>query len=108
VTVLLAAALAPLVGGSSREALVAVRRDGPAHPSPNAGRVEAAFAGALGLRVGGPLVYAGRTEVRPTLGDGRAPAPADIERAVRLSVAVGVAAATLAAAGRALLVGRRS
>jgi len=107
-TVLLTAALAPLVGGSPREALATARRDGGAHPSPNAGRVEAAFAGALGLRVGGPLAYGGRVEDRPALGAGRAPVPADIARAVRLSLAVGVAAAALAAGARALRTGRRS
>jgi adenosylcobinamide-phosphate synthase len=105
-TALLAAALAPLVGGSPVEALRAVRRDGSAHPSPNAGQVEAAFAGALGLRLGGRLAYGGRAEVRATLGDGRAPAPVDIERAIRLSAAVGAGGAALAAGGRALA-GRR-
>jgi adenosylcobinamide-phosphate synthase len=84
-----------------------IRRDGAAHPSPNAGRIEAAFAGALGLRLGGPLAYGGRAELRPTLGVGRAPEPGDIERAVRLSAAVGAAAALLAAATRAALAGRR-
>jgi adenosylcobinamide-phosphate synthase len=102
----LAALLAPLVGGSPTETLRVVRRDGAAHPSPNAGRIEAAFAGALGLRLGGPLAYAGRAEVRPMLGAGRVPEPCDIDRAVRLSIAVGAAAALLAATARALI-GRR-
>jgi adenosylcobinamide-phosphate synthase len=96
----LAALLAPLVGGSPAETLAVVRRDGGAHPSPNAGRIEAAFAGALGLHLGGPLAYGGRAEVRPTLGDGRAAEPGDIERAVRLSTAVGAAAALVAAVAR--------
>jgi adenosylcobinamide-phosphate synthase len=89
----LTAACAPLVGGSPGATWAAVRRDGSAHPSPNAGRLESAFAGALGVRLGGPLAYGGRVEVRPTLGDGRAPAPADIRRAARLSLAVGAAGA---------------
>ncbi|MEY2430321.1 MAG: adenosylcobinamide-phosphate synthase [Acidimicrobiaceae bacterium] len=63
----------------------AVLRDAPAHPSPNAGVSEAAFAAALGLRLGGESRYAHRTEVRPRLGDGRPPARHDIARAVRLS-----------------------
>jgi adenosylcobinamide-phosphate synthase len=67
-------------------------RDGGAHPSPNAGRMEAAFAGALGLRLGGPLAYDGRVELRPALGDGRAPVVADIRRATRLSSRVGALA----------------
>jgi adenosylcobinamide-phosphate synthase len=91
------AVLAPVAGGSPRETWRIVRRDGAAHPSPNGGRAEAAFAGALGLRLGGRNVYAERVEERPLLGDGAAPAPGDVERAVRLSLAVGhVAAACFA------------
>jgi len=61
-----------------------VRRDAGAHPSPNAGVAEAAFAAALGLRLGGANRYGDTVEVRPHLGDGRAPEVADIERATRL------------------------
>src|SRR6266851_8634420 len=68
------------------------------HPSPNAGWCEAAFAGALGVRLGGPVRYSGRTENRPVLGAGRPPEPADIRRAIRLSRAVTAAAAGAAAA----------
>ena len=93
----LAALCAPVAGGSARAALRALRRDGAAHPSPNAGHMEAAFAGALGLRLGGPLAYAGRLEERPELGDGRAPVPDDVGRAIRLSLAVGAAAAVTSA-----------
>jgi adenosylcobinamide-phosphate synthase len=95
----LAALCAPLVGGSPRTTWRILRRDGAAHPSPNAGRMEAAFAGALGVRLGGPLAYAGHAEERPPLGAaGRAPGAADVRRAARLSLAVGGAAA-LALAG---------
>ena len=94
----LAAACAPVAGGSAGAAVRALRRDGAAHPSPNAGRMEAAFAGALGVRLGGPLAYAGRVEERPRLGDGRAPVPDDVTRAIRLSLAVGAAAALAGAA----------
>jgi adenosylcobinamide-phosphate synthase len=90
---LLTAACAPLVGGSPRQTWRIVRRDGGAHPSPNAGRMEAAFAGALDLRLGGPLAYGGRHEARPLLGDGRPPRAADVARAAGLSLAVGLAAA---------------
>ncbi|SFF16807.1 adenosylcobinamide-phosphate synthase [Actinacidiphila alni] len=82
----LTAALAVLCGPSPRTALAVWRRDAAAHPSPNAGPVEAAFAGALRRRLGGPLSYAGRTEHRALLGpELPPPTPADIPRAIRLS-----------------------
>ncbi|WP_345523628.1 cobalamin biosynthesis protein [Nocardioides conyzicola] len=88
----LTAALAVLLGDDRRAAWSAWRRDAPGHPSPNAGPVEAAFAGALGVRLGGVNVYAGRTEDRQVLGDGRAPDVHDITRARRLASRVGLAA----------------
>lgn len=96
-TAAVAALLAPVVGGDPRRAWKTARRDGPRHPSPNAGLVEAAFAGALGLQLGGTNVYDGRVDQRPLLGDGRAPAARDVRRAVRLSLAVAAVAAGLAA-----------
>jgi len=95
----LAALLAPLVGGTARGTPRIARRDAGRHPSPNAGCLEAAFAGALGVRLGGRNVYGGRAEHRPELGDGRPPVTADVARAVRLSRAVGVAGAGLLALG---------
>jgi adenosylcobinamide-phosphate synthase len=94
---LLFALLAPAVGGSPAAAVRAWRRDAAAHPSPNAGPVEAAAAGALGVRLGGRTVYAHGVEERPRLGSGRAPTPDDLRRAARLSRLVGVAAAVLSA-----------
>jgi adenosylcobinamide-phosphate synthase len=93
----LACASAPTVGGSPRQAMTIARRDGAMHPSPNSGHVEAAFAGALGLSLGGQLTYNGSVESRPQLGDGRAPEIEDVQRAARLSLAVGIAAAALCA-----------
>jgi adenosylcobinamide-phosphate synthase len=93
---------APSGGGSAGGALRAWRRDGAAHPSPNAGRCEAALAGALGVQLGGRNVYGTRVEERPRLGDGPAPGRTDIGRAVRLSRAVWTAAAALAVAVRLL------
>ncbi|GAA3825783.1 cobalamin biosynthesis protein [Sphaerisporangium flaviroseum] len=97
-TGVLACALAPLVGGSSRNAAAVLRRDGHRHPSPNSGRCEAAFAGALGVRLGGRNDYGGRVEHRPELGDGPRPRGGDISRSVRLARAVNLSAAALAAA----------
>jgi adenosylcobinamide-phosphate synthase len=86
--------------GGRFAAMRTVLRDGAKHPSPNAGRCEAAFAGALGVRLGGTNVYGDVAEARPGLGEGgRAPEPDDIYRAIRLSRAV-----TLAAAGLAVLI----
>lgn len=89
---LLVAVCAPLVGGSGMAAIRAWARDAARHPSPNAGVVEASFAGALGVRLGGPTQYHHELEIRPTLGDGRAPGVADLRRAVRLSKLVQIAA----------------
>jgi adenosylcobinamide-phosphate synthase len=104
VTALLAVALAPAVGGSPGRAWRIFRRDGAAHPSPNAGRCEAAFAGALDVRLGGTNVYHGHSERRGLLGDGPPPAARDIHRAVRLSRLI-TAAAAAASAGAAALAG---
>ena len=85
-----------------------VRRDSPAHPSPNAGVAEAAFAAALGLRLGGANRYSGRVELRPPLGHGRPPEVADIARAVALSRDVALAlAGAVAIVGLAAARGRR-
>jgi adenosylcobinamide-phosphate synthase len=96
-TGLLAVACAPIAGGSPAAAWRALRDDGQRHPSPNAGQCEAAFAGALGIRLGGTNTYGGITESRPELGTGRPPVPADITRAIRLSRTVTYAATAAAA-----------
>jgi adenosylcobinamide-phosphate synthase len=103
----LAVLCAPLAGGSTRRALATLRRDGSRHPSPNAGRMEAAFAGALGVRLGGPVSYGGRLERHPALGDGRPPAAGDIAGATRLSLAVGALAVLVASVARAAVEGGR-
>lgn len=97
VTAALTAACAPLVTKARPgKVLDTVRRDGGHHPSPNAGRCEAAFAAALGVRLGGTNVYGGVAEARPGLGEGRAPDPEDIRHAIVLSRAVTVCATVLA------------
>ena len=52
--------------------------------------VEAAFAGALGIRLGGRNVYDGQAEDRGELGTGRPVEIADIPRANRLAAAVSI------------------
>ncbi|MFJ2258116.1 cobalamin biosynthesis protein [Streptomyces sp. NPDC087844] len=99
----LTAVLAAVAGGNPRGAVRAWRADAAKHPSPNAGPVEASFAGALGVRLGGTLSYAGRVEHRPVLnGPGQAVRIEDIERAVRLSRRVGLLALGASVAGRLL------
>lgn len=80
VTVLAVAALS----GRPATTLRTSRRYGPLTASPNAGWAEAAFAGALGVRLGGPNTYGGVTREGPVLGEGRLPAPRDVGRVVAL------------------------
>lgn len=62
-------------------------RDARKHASPNAGWAEAAMAGALGLRLAGPIAYDGVMHVKPWIGDGRTNASAfDIRRALHLYI----------------------
>jgi adenosylcobinamide-phosphate synthase len=56
---------------SVRDALATVRRDASKHRSPNAGWPEAAMAGALRVRLGGPRAYDGTMGDEPWIGDGR-------------------------------------
>jgi adenosylcobinamide-phosphate synthase len=74
----------PTSGTSPKAAWRTVRRDARRHPSPNAGWPEAAFAGGLGARLGGPRVYAGVTIDDAWIGSGKAPSSKDIRRALRL------------------------
>lgn len=80
-----AALVAGVRPSAARAVWTAVRTQAPAHPSPNAGVAEAAFAAALGLRLGGTNRYGDRVEIRPPLGTGRPAEAADIARAVALS-----------------------
>ena len=90
-----AALVAMVRPGSAREVRRAVSTQAPAHPSPSAGVAEAAFAAALGIRLGGTNRYGERTEVRPPLGWGRGAQPGDIAPAVCLSRDVGAALAVV-------------
>ncbi len=91
----LAILAAPLVGGRPADALRAVRDQSGRHPSPNGGVVEAAFAGALGVTLGGRNTYGGVEEDRGELGHGPAPSASDLARANRLALAVSAGAAGL-------------
>ena len=76
------ALIAATAGGGWRVML----RDAHRHASPNAGWPEAAMAGALGVRLGGPVAYDGVLTDRPVFGEGPAPTAADLRRALTLYV----------------------
>ena len=82
---LAAAVVAALTPHRAGEVRRAVATQAPSHPSPNAGVIEAAFAAALDVRLGGTNDYGGVAEMRPDLGDGRPPVPDDIDRARSLA-----------------------
>jgi adenosylcobinamide-phosphate synthase len=56
---------------SGMEALRIMIRDGSRHVSPNSGIPEAAMAGALGVKLGGPSSYGGMVSEKPFIGDER-------------------------------------
>ncbi|WP_244927987.1 cobalamin biosynthesis protein [Nocardioides sp. W7] len=91
----------PLRAGT---AWLAWRRDAAAHPSPNAGVVESAFAGALGVTLGGVNRYGDRVELRPTMGEGRPVRPGDVPRSTVLARRTGWIAAAGAVSFAALSV----
>jgi len=99
----LTALLAALASGRLAETLRIAARYGPLTGSPNAGWAEAAFAGSLGLTLGGTNTYGGIPRQGPRLGEGRPPDVADIRRAVRL-----MRASCFLLAALAMLLGARS
>ena len=101
----LAAALLALAAGGGA-AWRCAWRDAGKHASPNAGWPEAAMAGALGLRLGGPRNYGGLSVNGAWLGDGRAEATAaDVWLALALYRRALAALWALLAIGMALLLG---
>lgn len=91
---LTACAVAVVTPSRAAQVWRTVRRDARQHPSPNGGVIEAAFAAALDIRVGGTNVYGGGVvEHRGVLGSGRPPAAHDIARSVALARRAGYAVA---------------
>jgi adenosylcobinamide-phosphate synthase len=60
--------------------------DASKHASPNAGWPEAAMAGALRIRLGGPATYDGILHQRPVFGTGPTPGVAELARGLRIYV----------------------
>lgn len=92
----LAGGLIALVGGGGWRTML---RDAPRHASPNAGWPEAAMAGALGVRLGGPASYDGVVHDRPVFGDGPTPGAIDLRRGLRLYWRAGAALVLALAVG---------
>jgi adenosylcobinamide-phosphate synthase len=63
--------VAPLCGGSLKNAWYILRRDRRQHASPNSGWPEAAAAGALGIQLGGEATYFGKIVSKPVIGEPR-------------------------------------
>ncbi|HEX7823233.1 MAG TPA: adenosylcobinamide-phosphate synthase CbiB [Sphingobium sp.] len=80
----LAGVLVCVAGGGGWRIML---RDARRHASPNAGWPEAAMAGALDVRLAGPIAYDGVVHAKPWIGDGREDAGArDIDRALAIYV----------------------
>jgi adenosylcobinamide-phosphate synthase len=93
----IAGALIALVAGRGWRVMW---RDAAEHASPNSGWPEAAMAGALGVRLGGPASYDGAPHERPTFGEGPRPSPLDLKRGLGLYLrACAVLAAALGLGG---------
>ena len=82
----LAGALIALAGNGGWRVML---RDAGKHASPNAGWPEAAMAGVLGVRLGGPAWYDEVVSNRPILGEGRTAEVADLDRALRIHLLAG-------------------
>jgi adenosylcobinamide-phosphate synthase len=73
-----------LPGFDARRAIRVTLRDGASQPSPNSGYPEAAFAGALGVQLGGLNFYSGKPSPKATLGDPVIPLTPDLYARVRV------------------------
>ena len=58
-----------IAGKDAKSSFLTMLRDARKHPSPNAGFPEAAMAGALGMRMGGPAFYGGKLYNKSYIGE---------------------------------------
>jgi adenosylcobinamide-phosphate synthase len=100
----LIAAASVFLDQDARGALRISRRDGRKHASPNSGLSEAAMAGALGVRLGGPVMRKGKPDDMPCIGDPAHPLqPGHIRRANSLMFAATLLFAAFGTAVEVLL-----
>lgn len=105
--IILIASLVKLPELKPHKAAAALFRDARRHRSPNAGWPEAAMAGALDIRLGGPRVYGGEAVEDAWMGNGRDTVDADdIDRALSLFVMSCATTMALVVVVFALLTGR--
>jgi adenosylcobinamide-phosphate synthase len=79
---------AKIMGKSFMRSFKIMKRDRRRHKSPNSAYPEAAFAGALGIRLGGNSTYGGVIVKKPYIGDNvREPVLQDIEDSTRIMLA---------------------
>ena len=79
-------ALLMLISANRLSLIKFVMKYGPCHASPNSGWPEAALAGILGCRFGGPHKYFGETFDKPYIGDkDKSLTREDMEKAVRIN-----------------------
>jgi adenosylcobinamide-phosphate synthase len=83
-TAVLVQVAALLPGFDAQRTFRVIRRDGASQPSPNSGYPEAAFAGAIGVQLGGVNFYQGKPNVKATLGDPAIPLTRDAYPRVRM------------------------
>ncbi len=103
-TAVLVTVSAFFLGLSWRKAIKIVLRDARSQPSPNAGFPEAAYAGALRIRLGGSNVYGGRAVQKAYLGDAERSLTAGLQTMVRrLLYATSTLSVGVAMAGVAIL-----
>ncbi len=105
-TALALAAAAPAVGLQGRAAFACALHQGRRHQSPNAGYPEAAAAGALGTRLGGPSTYAGEVVEKPWLEGGDRPLTTDGVRRLLRAVVIAELLALVVLVGLAAMVRR--
>jgi adenosylcobinamide-phosphate synthase len=70
---------------AARRGLITMCRQAKLHDSPNAGWPEAAMAGGLKIKLGGPATYSGQILQRPVFGSGQYPNLDDFKRGIQIS-----------------------